>query len=96
MRKVLLIAAATVGGVVILIAGLLIYAALNLNSIVKSDRQEPLVVVRLSLAAEIAKTGAGRPSTLTRNALPGLNDAFSELDGQDTPPPEVGEGPTVG
>jgi hypothetical protein len=27
--------------------------------IVKSDRQEPLVVVRLSLAAEIAKAGAG-------------------------------------
>jgi hypothetical protein len=26
--------------------------------IVKPDRQEPLVVVRLSLAAEIAKTGA--------------------------------------
>jgi Holliday junction resolvase len=26
--------------------------------IVKADRQEPLVVVRLSLAAEIAKTGA--------------------------------------
>ena len=27
--------------------------------IVKSDRQEPLVVVRLSLAAEIAKAGNG-------------------------------------
>jgi hypothetical protein len=29
--------------------------------IVKADRQEPLVVVRLSLAAEIAKLGAAAP-----------------------------------
>jgi hypothetical protein len=36
--------------------------------IVKSDRREPLVVVRMSLAAELAKAGARRNSTLPRNA----------------------------
>jgi Holliday junction resolvase len=38
--------------------------------IVKADRQEPLVVVRLSLAAEIAKLGSAAPCFGKENGAP--------------------------
>ncbi|HZY58420.1 MAG TPA: AsmA family protein, partial [Candidatus Binataceae bacterium] len=84
MRKVLLIAAATVGGVVILIAGLLIYAALNLNSIVKSDRQYVLGRISASVGRDVQaqdiQIGLGWGVTLEITGLQIADDpAFSQL-----------------
>jgi Holliday junction resolvase len=48
-----------------------LYSWLNQRDvlIVKADRQEPLVVVRLSLAAEIAKLGSAVPCFGKQNGL---------------------------
>jgi Holliday junction resolvase len=49
-----------------------LYSWLNQRDvlIVKADRQEPLVVVRLSLAAEIAKLGSAAPGFDKENGAP--------------------------
>jgi uncharacterized protein involved in outer membrane biogenesis len=53
MRRILLTAAVTLGVIVLLIAALLVYGALNLNSLVKSNRQYVLDRIGDSLGRDV-------------------------------------------
>lgn len=84
MRKILLIAGAMLGGVVLVIAGLLVYGAFNLNSIVTHDRQYLLDRIGDSLGREVQaqdiEIGLGWGVTLEVTGLQIADDpAFSQL-----------------
>ncbi len=84
MRKILLIAGAMLGGVVLVIAGLLVYGAFNLNSIVTHDRQYLLDRIGDSLGREVQaqdiEIGLGWGVTLEITGLQIADDpAFSQL-----------------
>ncbi len=84
MRKILLMAAAVLAGVVLVIVGLLVYGALNLNSIVKRDPQ--YVLDRIghwmgrNVQAQDIKIGLGWGVTLDITGLAIADDpSFSQL-----------------
>ena len=84
MRNILLMAAAVLAGVVLVIVGLLVYGALNLNSIVKRDPQ--YVLDRIghwmgrNVQAQDIKIGLGWGVTLDITGLAIADDpSFSQL-----------------
>ncbi|SRR5579875_2584893 len=84
MRKILLIAAATLGVLVLLIAGVLLYGALNLNSLVKNNREYLLDRVGDSLGRDVQaqdiQIGLGWGLTLEVSGLQIADDpSFSQL-----------------
>src|ERR1700751_926657 len=84
MRRILLTAAVTLGVIVLLIAGLLVYGALNLNSLVKSNRQYLLDRVGDSLGRDVqaqdVQIGLGWGVTLEVSGLRIADDpSFSQL-----------------
>ena len=84
MRRILLTAAVTFGVIVLLIVGLLVYGAINLNSLVKSNRQYLLDRVGDSLGRDVqaqdVQIGLGWGVTLEISHLQVADDpSFSQL-----------------
>ena len=84
MRKIVLIAAATIGGLIIVAAGLIVYGALNLNAIVKRDQRYVLdklsYKVGRGVQAQDIQIGLGWGVTLDISGLQIADDpAFSQL-----------------
>ena len=84
MRRILLTAAVTLGIILVLIAGLLVYGALNLNSLVKNNRQYLLDrmgdSVGRDVGAQDVKIGLGWGVTLEITGLQVADDpSFSQL-----------------
>src|SRR5271170_1831177 len=84
MRRILLIAGALLGGVALVIAGLLVYGAFNLNSIVTHDRQYLLDRMGDSLGRDVQaqniEIGLGWGVTLEITGVQIADDpAFSQL-----------------
>ncbi|HKD70404.1 MAG TPA: AsmA-like C-terminal region-containing protein [Candidatus Binataceae bacterium] len=84
MRRILLIAAATIGVLGLLIGGLLVYGALHLNSLVKNNRQYLLDRVGDSLGRDVQaqdiQIGLGWGVTLEVSGLQiSDNPSFSQL-----------------
>ncbi len=84
MRRILLTAAVTLGVIALLIAGLLVYGALNLNSLVKSNRQYLLDRIGDSLGRDVqaqeVRIGLGWGVTLEISDLQIADDpSFSQL-----------------
>jgi len=84
MGKILLIAGATIGGLIVVAAALIIYGALNLNSIVKRDRRYVLDklsdTVGRDVQAQDIQVGLGWGVTLEISGLEIADDpSFSQL-----------------